>query len=83
MEGRFSVVVQNRNPGPAAFDDLTPHIPEQGFDSAPLDIAGDRIGEYGNQGFPMGAIHDMNDTTFCHQVKWGMAIRPRAGCKWR
>ncbi len=72
MESRFLAFMHNGDPGTATFDGLATRSFEQGFDSSPFNIAGNRLVENSGQGFSMMAVHSQYDTTFCHHVKLEM-----------
>jgi hypothetical protein len=46
VESRLAALIQNGDSGTAALDDFAARCFEQGFDSSPFNIAGDRIGEW-------------------------------------
>ena len=69
MEGRFLAFIHKGNPGTATFDNCATRSFEQGLDSSPFNIDGDRIGENSGQGFSMIAVHSYYDIIFCHHVK--------------
>ncbi|KKK65902.1 hypothetical protein LCGC14_2969490, partial [marine sediment metagenome] len=64
--------MHNGDPGTASFDDRATRSFEQGLDSPPFNIDGDRIGENSGQDFSMIAVHSQYGITFCHHVKLEM-----------